>query len=70
MLCLWKVIELLWEWSVAGLLYCVTVYISVFSVCLLRTDVLCLWKEQTGCGQCWQTAVVLIANYGLVPPVG
>ena len=54
----------------AGLLYCVTVYISVFGVCLLRIAILGLWKEQTGCGQCWQTAVVLIANYGLVPPVG
>ena len=38
-----------------GLLYCVTVYISVFDVCLLRTAMMCLWKERTdklGCGEC------------------
>ena len=49
-------LALLWEWSVAGLLYCVTVYISVFGVCLLHTGMLCLWKERTdklGCGECW-----------------
>ena len=27
-----------------GLFFCVTVYISVFGVCLLRTAMLCLWK--------------------------
>ena len=35
---------LLWECSLEGLLYCETVYISVFGVCLLRTAILCLWK--------------------------
>jgi hypothetical protein len=52
---------------VAGLLHCVTVYILVFDVCLLRTAMLCLWKEQgdsLGCGECSQNAVVLIDNYG------
>jgi hypothetical protein len=32
----------------------------------LYTAMLCLWKEQTNklsCGECWQTAVVLIPNY-------
>ena len=47
MLCLWKLIGLLWECIMAGLFYCVTVYISVFGVCLLRTAMLYLWKEQT-----------------------
>ena len=39
-----ELIGLLWEWSVGGLLYCVTVYISVFGVCLLCTAMLCLWN--------------------------
>ena len=41
---------------------CDTVYIGIWCVSLLCTAV-CLWKEQThrlGCGECWQTAVVLI----------
>ena len=66
MLCLWKVIGFLWECNVAGLFYCVTVYISVFGVCLLGTAILGLWKEQTprlGCGEFWQTVVILIPNY-------
>ena len=39
---------------------------------LLHRAMLCLWKVQTdklGCGECWQTAVVLIPNYGKSPPL-
>ena len=36
-----------------GLLYCVAVYISVFGVCLLRTAMLDLWKEQGKHGSLW-----------------
>jgi hypothetical protein len=39
---------------VAGLLHCVTVYISVFDVCLLRTGMLCLWKV---IGLLWECSV-------------
>ena len=41
---------------------CDTVYIGIGCVSLCSA-MLCLWKKQTdslGCGECWQTAVVLI----------
>ena len=42
---------------------CDTEFIGIWCVSLLCTAMLCVWKEQTdrlGCGECWQTAVVLI----------
>ena len=39
MLCLWKVIGLLWEWSVAGLLYCVSLYIGIWCVFVMYSNV-------------------------------
>jgi hypothetical protein len=54
-------------WHVYSAVLCDTLYIGIWCLSLLRTAMLCLWKEQTnklGCGDCWQTAVVLIPNYG------
>ena len=45
---------LLWECSVGGLFYCVTVYISVFGVCLLCRVMLCLWNV---IGLLWECSV-------------
>jgi hypothetical protein len=42
---------------------CDSLCIGIWCIGLLRTAMLCLWKEQTdrlGCEECWQTGFVLI----------
>ena len=54
-------------WHSHSAVLCDIVYIGIWCLSLLRTAMLCLGKEETNklsYGECWQTAVVLIHNYG------